>query len=113
MIYRVVHKTVYLYGGTVSQCHNVAYLEPREVAGQRCLNHRLEIDPLPVERVEYRDFFGNPVTYFSIQQPHQQLTVTGYRTDQWRRIRRGRRSYSHRCRRTGPSGFVEYRDQTG
>ena len=76
MIYRVVHKTVYLYGGTVSQCHNVAYLEPREVAGQRCLNHRLEIDPLPVERVEYRDFFGNPVTYFSIQQPHQQLTVT-------------------------------------
>jgi transglutaminase-like putative cysteine protease len=73
--YRVVHRTEYLYGGTVTHCHNLAHLRPREVAGQRCLSHRLEIDPLPLERVEYNDFFGNPVSYFSIQQPHQRLTV--------------------------------------
>ena len=76
MIYRVVHQTTYRYGGTVNQCHNLACLKPREVAGQECLSHRLDIDPRPLELTEHRDFFGNPVTYFSIQQPHHQLTVT-------------------------------------
>ncbi len=76
MKYRVVHKTEYLYGITVSQCHNLAHLRPRNLPAQQCLGHRLQIDPLPMDLAEHEDFFGNHVSYFSIQQPHQVLTVT-------------------------------------
>ena len=76
MKYRVVHKTEYSYGITVSECHNLAHLRPRNLPAQQCLGHRLQIDPLPLDLAEHEDFFGNHVSYFSIMQPHQTLTVT-------------------------------------
>jgi transglutaminase-like putative cysteine protease len=74
--YRVVHETEYTYASTVSQCHNLAHLRPRNLASQQCLGHRLQIDPLPMDLAVHEDFFGNHVSYFSIQQPHRMLTVT-------------------------------------
>lgn len=76
MKYRVIHKTEYRYGASVSLCHNLAHLRPRNLASQQCLGHRLQIDPLPMDLAEHEDFFGNHVSYFSIQQPHETLTVT-------------------------------------
>ena len=76
MKYRVVHQTEYRYGASVSLCHNLAHLRPRNLATQQCLGHRLQIDPLPMDLAEHEDFFGNHVSYFSIQQPHEVLTVT-------------------------------------
>ena len=76
MKYRVVHQTEYRYGASVSLCHNLAHLRPRNLPGQQCLGHRLQIDPLPMDHAEHEDFFGNHVSYFSIQQPHETLTVT-------------------------------------
>ena len=76
MKYRVVHKTEYRYGASVSLCHNLAHLRPRNLPTQQCLGHRLQIDPLPMDLAEHEDFFGNHVSYFSIQQPHEVLTVT-------------------------------------
>jgi transglutaminase-like putative cysteine protease len=76
MKYRVVHKTEYCYGITVSECHNLAHLRPRNLPAQQCLGHRLQIDPLPLDLAEHEDFFGNHISYFSITQPHQTLTVT-------------------------------------
>jgi transglutaminase-like putative cysteine protease len=76
MKYRVVHKTEYCYGITVSQCHNLAHLRPRNLSAQQCLGHRLQVDPLPTALAEHEDFFGNHVSYFAITQPHQTLTVT-------------------------------------
>jgi transglutaminase-like putative cysteine protease len=75
MKYRVEHKTEYFYGNTVSQCHNLAHLRPRNLPNQECLGHRLQIDPLPMDLAEHLDFFGNHISYFSIQQPHRTLTV--------------------------------------
>ncbi len=76
MKFRIVHKTEYSYQTTVSQCHNLAHLRPRTLPTQQCLGHRLQIDPLPLDLAEHEDFFGNHVSYFSIQQPHRTLTVT-------------------------------------
>ncbi len=76
MKYRIIHRTDYAYGNAVSQCFNLAHLRPRNLAGQQCLGHRLEIDPLPLDLAEHEDFFGNQVSYFSIQQPHTALSVT-------------------------------------
>ncbi|MGD8875554.1 MAG: transglutaminase N-terminal domain-containing protein, partial [Gammaproteobacteria bacterium] len=76
MKYRVTHRTEYLYSGNVSQCHNLAHLRPRDSERQQCLQHQLHIDPAPNDVAEHTDFFGNRMSYFSIQRPHQSMTVT-------------------------------------
>jgi len=76
MNYRVVHKTKYEYSGAVGLCHNEARLQPRELPNQHCFKSIVEIDPVPADYLERRDFFGNRVAYFSIQQAHGSLVIT-------------------------------------
>ena len=76
MKYRVTHQTIYSYEQTVTACHNEAHLIPRNSAHQRCLNCRLDIDPPPSARSEREDFFGNRVTYYAVDVPHERLIVT-------------------------------------
>lgn len=76
MKYRVTHQTIYHYNERASLCHNEAHLTPRDDTTQKCLSHHLQIEPLPAIQQNHQDFFGNWVTYFSIQIPHQVLTVT-------------------------------------
>jgi transglutaminase-like putative cysteine protease len=76
MKYRITHQTVYNYSEPASLCHNEAHLIPRDDTTQQCLTHQLQIEPLPAIQHHRQDFFGNWVTYFSIQTPHQVLTVT-------------------------------------
>jgi transglutaminase-like putative cysteine protease len=74
--YEIVHVTEYSYGEAVPLCHNVARLRPRETERQTCLRHELIVAPSPVVFRERLDFFGNPVTSFSVQNSHLALSVT-------------------------------------
>ncbi|MFO0878469.1 MAG: transglutaminase family protein [Gemmataceae bacterium] len=76
MIYHVTHKTTYRYSAPVSLCQNLAHLTPREVPFQACRRSVLTIKPQPKVRSEHFDCFGNPTTYFSIQEQHRDLMVT-------------------------------------
>jgi transglutaminase-like putative cysteine protease len=76
MRYQVKHVTRYGYGGPVSLCHSIAHLKPRETLYQRCVAANLRINPWPSVVREHRDFFGNRVNYFSVQQSHLELEVT-------------------------------------
>lgn len=76
MRYQVKHVTGYSYGGPVSLCHSIAHLKPRDMPHQRCSRANLRISPWPSVVREHRDFFGNRVSYFSIQQSHLQLEIT-------------------------------------
>jgi transglutaminase-like putative cysteine protease len=76
MRYQVSHTTVYEYNEPVSLCQNLVHLRPRTVPGQRCLSTSLDIDPVPGAVSDRIDYFGNPATFFSIQEPHRQLTLT-------------------------------------
>ncbi|PWV60141.1 transglutaminase family protein [Plasticicumulans acidivorans] len=76
MNYRVTHRTTYRYSGRVSLCHNEARLLPRETPSQFVGETKLVIEPKPAIYHERRDFFGNRVVYFSIQDLHQVLKVT-------------------------------------
>lgn len=76
MNYRVIHQTRYLYSTMVSLCQNEVKLIPRDLPYQECAGKRVTVDPSPSAYRERIDFFGNRVCYFSIQQPHRQLTVT-------------------------------------
>lgn len=76
MKYRITHTTYYRYSQPVGLCQNEARLQPRNFWRQQCHNSRFDIQPTPTDFREWLDFFGNHVTYFAIQQPHTQLTVT-------------------------------------
>jgi transglutaminase-like putative cysteine protease len=76
MIYHVSHTTRYQYTEPVSLCHNEAHLSPRDCPGQTCQQSDLEIQPRPAVLTNRSDYFGNPATYFTIQEPHRELTVT-------------------------------------
>ncbi len=76
MIYRVRHETVYDYEDRVSVAHHVLRLTPRDLPGQSCKESNIKIVPAPLSPVtSHRDYFGNCVTSFGLQEPHDKLTV--------------------------------------
>jgi transglutaminase-like putative cysteine protease len=76
MRFRINHVTRYHYAEAVSLCHSIAHLKPRIQPGQRLLSAQVRVDPWPAVSREHSDFFGNRVSYFSIQQSHRSLDVT-------------------------------------
>ncbi len=80
MMYRVRHTTTYAYTSAVSVSHNVLHLTPRECVHQRCSMHELLIYPKPAFVNQAEDYFGNPVTFFGLQEPHDALTMTANST---------------------------------
>jgi len=75
MIYKIVHKTNYGYPYPVSVGNHVACLTPRSMPHQGCERHELRIKPHPATRTERVDYFGNQLTLFTIQEPHEKLVV--------------------------------------
>jgi transglutaminase-like putative cysteine protease len=73
--FRINHLTRYLYADPVSLCHNIAHLAPRDLPHQKVISAQLRVDPHPAVSSEHRDFFGNLVSYFCIQQSHKSLEV--------------------------------------
>ena len=75
MRYRVTHATTYRYEELVSIGHNEVRLEPRGTATERCLATALAIEPTPAVRASERDYFGNPTSFFTLQEPHHQMVI--------------------------------------
>lgn len=76
MRYRVRHVTTYHYGDPVLLSHHAAHLSPRICPGQSHRLARLDIEPPPAVRDDGKlDYFGNPITFFTIQDAHTNLTV--------------------------------------
>ena len=75
MNYNVYHKTLYKYSNTISGCHNIACLAPREYDIQKISNENLTIFPEPEESHTFQDSFKNRRTYFSIPGEHTSLEI--------------------------------------
>lgn len=76
MKYRVRHITTYRYGEPVLLSHHAAHLAPRDTSGQRHGDIRLRLSPLPAVLQDGKlDYFGNPITFFTIQEAHSKLVV--------------------------------------
>jgi transglutaminase-like putative cysteine protease len=75
MNYRVIHKTRYVYAASVPLSHNVLRLHPRRTPWQTCHAFDLTIDPIPAQRRQRTDYFGNHETWISVQEPHRELTI--------------------------------------
>ena len=76
MLYQVTHTTTYEYSAPVSLCQNLAHLTPRATIEQHCRHTTLLIQPQPAVLSSRMDFFGNKLTFFSVQEPHRKMTVT-------------------------------------
>lgn len=76
MIYRLTHTTTYHYGGVVSLSHHLLRLQPRELPRQRCLLNELQIEPRPDVLCAHRDYFGNAMTFVTIEGSHKRLVIT-------------------------------------
>ncbi len=73
--YRVIHETCYTYSDTVTSSRQLAHLRPRGTPWQKVRAHVLRIDPEPSEQVDDSDYFGNGITRFAVDTPHDELTV--------------------------------------
>jgi transglutaminase-like putative cysteine protease len=76
MNYQISHVTTYEYHEIVATCQNIVRLAPRALPRQTCHNHRLLVRPTPTSLNRRTDYFGNPVTYFSISEGHRKLSIT-------------------------------------
>lgn len=76
MIYKITHTSTYDYRDPVSLSHHVMRLSPRLLSHQRCLHHEVITHPHPKVTASHTDYFGNPVTFVTIEGAHRQLVVT-------------------------------------
>tara|TARA_R110002111_G_scaffold262289_1_gene337852 strand:+ start:147993 stop:148904 length:912 start_codon:yes stop_codon:yes gene_type:complete len=76
MKYKVTHTTKYAYSQAVPVCHNLIHLAPRTLPHQVCHDYKLLVHPEPFSISNRKDYFGNDVSYFSIDQAHLGLAVT-------------------------------------
>src|SRR5271170_8434737 len=70
------HITRYWYSGPVSMCHTEVHLKPRPREHQTILEFGLEVIPTPDSILSHEDYFGNEITFFSIAEPHRELSIT-------------------------------------
>ena len=75
MLYDVHHRTTFSYEEIVSVSHHVLHLVPRAHPRQRCLSSTVVVEPAPSMSSRGEDYFGNPVHYLTVQQPHRELVV--------------------------------------
>ncbi len=75
MIFDVTHRTTFRYEQPVSVSQHVLHLAPRAHPRQRRIAWSLQVTPAPSTRSDSADYFGNPVSYLTVQRPHDQLLV--------------------------------------
>jgi len=75
MTYRIVHRTTYKYKYPVSVGSHVACLTPRTLVNRQSVRSELLISPAPATHTERVDYFGNLLSFFTIQEPHKELVV--------------------------------------
>lgn len=76
MRYLISHTTSYKNSSPVSLSHNELRLTPRKTWNQVVAATDVAITPTPVNLTQRTDFYGNTVTYFSIETSHTDLTIT-------------------------------------
>ena len=75
MNYKITHKTQYSYSTSASHTINIAKMTPPSNHRQNCHTHHLEVLPLPNTISTRVDYFGNQLSYFSVNQRHTVLEV--------------------------------------
>jgi len=78
--YHIRHDTLYRYDQPVGESRQMLRLTPRELPGQHCVSHRIEIVPEPQRIEDFADGFGNPVRSMHFERDHDALFI---RAESW------------------------------
>jgi transglutaminase-like putative cysteine protease len=75
VLYEVSHRTTYRYSIPVSFSHHLIHLSPRPCAHQVCHRTALIVLPTPTRHAQATDYFGNLVSYITLQHQHKELIL--------------------------------------
>lgn len=75
MNYDIRQITTYTYGAPVGHAHHVLRLAPLSRPGQVVQALSLDIAPVPAQRLEGEDFFGNRLTRVHLDTAHDRLAI--------------------------------------
>jgi transglutaminase-like putative cysteine protease len=75
MIYHLRHRTTFEYSQPVTFVYNLLHLKPRSMPWQTVRTSRLTVLPEPAVLTELTDYFGNTVTYCTVQERHAVMQV--------------------------------------
>jgi transglutaminase-like putative cysteine protease len=75
-LFEITHTTTYEYHAPVPVSHHLMRLTPRSLSRQRRIEHVIEVDPAPAATTRRMDYFGNDVTFVTIEQIHSRLCIT-------------------------------------
>lgn len=76
MIYDISHRTTFEYSTTVDISQHLLHLTPRSRQRQTLHRNALLVSPTPTLTQSSFDYFGNPTTYLTVQDPHKTLTIS-------------------------------------
>jgi transglutaminase-like putative cysteine protease len=74
--FSVTHKTRYTHTTPVGSAWQSLHLQPRNEAAQQCESFELQVAPHPADLASRFDYFGNKQHFFTLQEPHKELTIT-------------------------------------
>jgi transglutaminase-like putative cysteine protease len=77
-LYDLTHTTTYDYATPVTLSHHLLRISPRRLARQICLEHRIVTDPAAATTSRRKDYFGNEVTFATIEGAHRRLRITSH-----------------------------------
>ena len=72
---RVRHRSSYRYARQVQLSYHALHLTPRDLPQQRVLQTRLVAEPVPATVECGQDYFGNPLSFLTLTEPHDRLVV--------------------------------------
>jgi transglutaminase-like putative cysteine protease len=75
-LYELSHTTTYEYHFAISVSHHLLRVSPRRLSRQFRLRHSILTDPTPTTTSVRTDYFGNDVTFATIEGSHKRLSVT-------------------------------------
>ena len=78
MTYDLSHTTTYEYTSMVSLSHHTMRLLPRNLERQKCLGSEFEIDPQPGVLKSHTDYFGNDMTFLTVEGAHRTLVIASH-----------------------------------
>ena len=78
MTYEITHATIFDYSESVSLSHHTVRLQPRTLPNQRCLESELRIQPRPAVQELHLDYFGNRMTFVTVEGAHKKLIATSH-----------------------------------
>ena len=75
-LFEITHTTTYEYRAPVTVSHHLMRLTPRAMSRQRRIDHVIEVEPTPAATTRRTDYFGNDVTFATIERTHRRLCIT-------------------------------------